>query len=390
MNWPPTYLQWFLIVALPLMGVVYAFLGGIKLALADRLQLDESKVGGLVAGFGMMVGPTIMACGFLTDSLGCKWVFIPGAIAVVVALVILSTTRSYRAAVIGVLLLGAGWSATINVGNVLMGEAGDPQKLTQRMQFSDFLFGLGALLTPVLINFLLGRTNFTKAVLILAVISAIPIVMGLPASMQTAAAASGAAKGTLGDLFSGRVFWMTSLAFLFYVPLESSVAGWATTIVSRHAPKDDADTARLASISLMAFWFCFTGSRLLVAVLGIEQGREIMLVSLSLASAAVIFGIVFLPGKYVAMGLVIAAGLIFGPIFPVLISKILATAPQGVEGRAVGFFFAFGSVGWTFIPKLIGHVATKTNIQRGFLVAGASSAVFVAFVLVEHFLGAPH
>jgi len=67
---------------------------------------------------------------------------------------------------------------------------------------------------------------------------------------------------------------------------------------------------------------------------------------------------------------------------------VLATAPEGVEGRAVGFFFAFGSVGWTFIPQLIGRVASRTNIQRGFLVAGASSAVFVVLVLVEHFLGA--
>lgn len=385
MNWPPTYLQWFLIIALPLMGVVYAFLGGIKLALAERLQLDESKVGGLVAGFGMMVGPTILACGFLTDSIGRKWVFLPGAAAVVVALLLISTTRSYRSAILGVLLLGAGWSATINVGNVLMGEAGDPAKLTQRMQFTDFLFGLGAFLTPMLIGFLLGRTGYTRAVVLLAAISAIPIVMGFAAPMETTAAA-GSAKGTLADLFSGRVFWMASLAFLFYVPLESSVAGWATTIVSRQAPKDDPETARLASIGLTAFWLCFTGSRLLVAVLGIEEGREIMLICLSLASAAVIFGIVFLPGRGVALGLVVAAGLIFGPIFPVLISKIISTAPPGVEGRAVGFFFAFGSVGWTFIPRLIGHVATRTNIQRGFLVAGASSVVFVAFVLVEHFL----
>src|SRR5437773_4847535 len=104
MNWPPTYLQWFLMVGLPLMGLVYAFLGGIKLALAERLQLDEGKVGGLVAGFGMMVGPTILACGFLTDSLGRKWVFLPGAAAVVVALLILASTRSYRSAVVGVLL----------------------------------------------------------------------------------------------------------------------------------------------------------------------------------------------------------------------------------------------------------------------------------------------
>jgi fucose permease len=384
MNWPPTYLQWFLIVALPLMGLVYAFLGGIKLALAERLKLDEARVGGLVAGFGMMVGPTILACGFLSDSIGRKWVFLPGAVIVVIALLILASTRNYRSAVMGVLLLGAGWSATINVGNVVMGEAGDPMKVTQRMQFADFLFGLGAFLTPMVIGLLVAKTGYSRGVVLLAALSAIPIIMGLGAPMESAAS-DGGPRGTLGDLFSGRVFWMTSLAFLFYVPLESSVAGWATTIVSSHEPAG-APTSRLASISLMSFWLCFTGSRLLVALLGIEEGREIMLVCLSLACVAVILGIAFLPGQWTAVGLVVAAGLIFGPIFPVLISKVISTAPKGVAGRAVGFFFAFGSVGWTFIPRLIGHVATKSNIRRGFMVAGASSAVFVVFVLVEHFL----
>ena len=88
-------------------------------------------------------------------------------------------------------------------------------------------------------------------------------------------------------------------------------------------------------------------------------------------------------GQWTAVGLVVAAGLVFGPIFPVLISKVISTAPPGVGGRAVGFFFAFGSVGWTFIPRLIGRVASRSNIQRGFMVAGASSAVFLGFVVIQ-------
>jgi fucose permease len=328
-----------------------------------------------------MVGPTILACGFLTDAIGRKWVFIPGAALVVVALLVLATTRTYRGAAIGSLLLGAGWSATINVGNVLMGEAGDPAKMTQRMQFTDFLFGLGAFLTPMIIGVLLRKAGYSRTISILAGLSAIPILMGLAAGMDTAQAA-GKVEGTLGQLFSSKIFWMTSLAFLFYVPLESSVAGWATTIVTRQA-QQGVDSGKLASLSLMVFWLCFTGSRLVVAIAGIEKGREVMLVCLSLAAAAVIFGIVFLPGQWTALGLIIAAGLVFGPTFPILIAKILSAAPKGVEGRAVGFFFAFGSVGWTFIPRLIGRVAARSNIQRGFLVAGASSAIFVGLVLVQ-------
>lgn len=387
MNFPPTYLQWFLIVGLPLMGLVYAFLGGIKLSLTERLKLDEGKVGGLVAGFGMMVGPTILACGFLTDAFGRKPVFLAGAALVVVALFLFASATTYRGALVGVLLLGAGWSATINVANVLMQVAAAPGKLTQAMQFGDFLFGFGAFATPMVLALLLVRMGFAGGVRLLAIVSIVPVVMGFFAAMDpsvapAAAGAPPAAQAGLKELFAGRLFWLTSLAFLFYVPLESSVAGWATTIVTRHAPQDPG-TARMASMSLMAFWLCFTGSRLLVALLGIEEGRDALLMGLTFASVAVILGIVFLPGRWTAVGLVVAAGLIFGPIFPILISKVLGSAPKGVEGRAVGFFFAFGSVGWTFIPALIGRVASRTNIQRGFLVAAASSAVFLAFVLIE-------
>jgi fucose permease len=250
------------------------------------------------------------------------------------------------------------------------------------MQFFDFLFGFGALATPMVIGMLLPRLGYSGAIRILAVVSMVPLIMSFFAPMETSGGSAG--SGTLQELFTGSVFWLTSLAFLFYVPLESSVAGWATTIVSRQSSPDSA-SSRLAGFSLMAFWLCFTGSRLLVALSGIEKGRDLLLVALSIASVAVILGIVFLSGRWTAVSLIIVAGLVFGPIFPILISKMLGTAPKGVEGRAVGFFFAFGSVGWTLIPRLIGNVASRTNIQRGFLVAAASGAIFMAIVLAQHF-----
>jgi len=58
----PTYLQIFLTASLPIMGLAYALVGGLKLSLVDRLQIDEGKVGRLVGGFGTMFGPTILLC----------------------------------------------------------------------------------------------------------------------------------------------------------------------------------------------------------------------------------------------------------------------------------------------------------------------------------------
>ena len=39
----PTFLQIFLTASLPIMGLAYALVGGLKLSLVDRLQIDEGK-----------------------------------------------------------------------------------------------------------------------------------------------------------------------------------------------------------------------------------------------------------------------------------------------------------------------------------------------------------
>src|SRR5438874_8433903 len=109
-----------MVVSLPTTGMCYAVLGALKLPLAERLQMNEAKVGGLVSSFGFMVGPIILICGFLADALGRKGVWLGGSILVASSLILLSRTQKYSVAVIAVLMLSAGWAAMINVANVLM------------------------------------------------------------------------------------------------------------------------------------------------------------------------------------------------------------------------------------------------------------------------------
>ena len=67
-----------------------------------------------------MFGPTILLCGFLTDALGrraCGWrARSPSRRAIL----IFALTRTYRGALVAVVLLGIGWAAQVNVSNVLM------------------------------------------------------------------------------------------------------------------------------------------------------------------------------------------------------------------------------------------------------------------------------
>ena len=404
----PTYLQIFLTASLPIMGLAYALVGGLKLSLVERLQIDEGKVGRLVGGFGTMFGPTILLSGFLTDAVGRKGVWLAGSIAVAASILIFARTRTYRSALVAVVLLGIGWAAQVNVSNVLMRVAvpadGPREQLVWATNFFDFVFGFGAFVTPMVLAVILRRLGYSKGLVLLATIATLPVVLGIFAEMHPppvasqvlAAPAANALAPTSGStaLLASPLFWVLGFAFLFFVPLETSSAGWATTLVLRQTPSDvpDARAKRFAAMTLSGFWLGFTGSRLIVSILGAtgvltrllgKSNEQALLEALGGACVLVMLALVFVRGRVATSLTILLAGLACGPVFPTLMAAVLLSVQPDTMGRAVGFFFSFASVGWTVIPMLIGHVARKTSIQRGFLVAAASGAVFLTLIVIR-------
>jgi MFS family permease len=401
----PTYLQLFLTASLPIMGLAYALVGGLKLSLVDRLQIDEAKVGRLVGGFGTMFGPTILLCGFLTDAVGRKGVWVAGSVAVAAAILILARTRTYRGALVAVVLLGVGWAAQVNVSNVLMRVAVPADRPREQLvwatNFFDFAFGFGAFITPMVLAAILRRLGYARGLLMLSAAATVPAVLGIFAEMHppvaaaavadasTAAAASGSAA-----LLTSPVFWVLGFAFLFFVPLETSSAGWATTLVLRQTPPQvaGAPAARFAAMTLSGFWLGFTGSRLIASVLGAtgvltallgRTNEQALLVGLGASCVVLMLALAFVRGRAATAATILLAGLACGPVFPTMMAVVLLSVQPDTMGRAVGFFFFFASVGWTVVPMIIGIVARKTNIQRGFLVAAASGAVFLTLIVIR-------
>ena len=401
----PTYLQVFLTISLPIMGLAYALVGGLKLSLAERLGLDEGKVGRLVGGFGTMFGPTIVLCGFLADAVGRQGVWLAGSAAVAEAILIFARTRTYRGALVAVVLLGIGWAAQVNVSNVLMRvavPADQPREtLIWATNFFDFAFGFGALATPMILALVLRRLGYSNGLVALACLATLPLVLGAFADMHPPAAAAPVTdsaapppSGGTAALLSSPGFWLLGFAFLFFVPLETSVAGWATTLVQRQIPPTvpPERAARIAAWTLSGFWFGFTGSRLVVSVLGAfgvmttilgSHNEQALLVAMGIISVALMLTLAVVRGQAATSATVLLAGVACGPVFPTMMAVVLLSVPPDTMGRAVGFFFFFASVGWTVVPMIIGAVARRTNIQKGFYVAAASAVLFLTLVVVR-------
>jgi fucose permease len=123
------------------------------------------------------------------------------------------------------------------------------------------------------------------------------------------------------------------------------------------------------------FWLSFMGSRLVTA-LTLPPGAGPVLV-IALAALCIVFtlGIAFSRSAALTCTMVVAAGLILGPIFPTLIAMLLGHVEKPLHGRAVGLFFCIGGIGWTAIPLLIGWYAKRTSVQRAFLIATLCAAL---------------
>lgn len=397
---PMTLLQVFLFVALPITGMAYAILGSIKLPLTERLKMDEARVGGLISAFGFMVGPVIFLAGFLADTLGRQGVILGGSVLVGVSLLILGRTTQYRWAVLAVTLLSAGWAAMINVANALIFLA--YQNIFMATNLLNFMFGVGAFLTPLVLGWMIRRFELPRSLMIFAVLSMVPALMAPAVNMQSAAGAVGSFG--FGRLVQDPVMWLCALTLMFWVPLESCTAIWTTTFVSKLSPpaEPEARGQRLASWTLSGFWLCFMGSRLLAALLlqgdaagqGGNQAAQIAhgmlvarqtLIALAFLCLVWVLLIVFSRSRRLTIAVILLAGLTFGPFFPSLMAILLSHFPSEVHGRAVGVLFGTASIGWTIIPMLVGNLAKRTTVQRSFLIIAGSTALLLGLTIVHYF-----
>ena len=391
------------VAALSIAGMCHALLGSIKVPLARQLEIDESRVGGLVSVFGFTLIPMAFAAGIVADSWGRDLVITAGCVLLILSVLVLAHLKSYAMAVLSVLLLGTGWSALVNVLNATQGPSFlaeaeiSKQNLPFAMNLGDFVFGLGAFVMPMLVTLSLRRVGLKKTFLFFASLIVVPLVLsmnldvdgfveqfaGIMKAAESEAAAPAAAAAELGfaDLLTDQFVILCCLAFFFHVPVEACVATWATTLMINRGVRE-----RSATFLLSAFWLTFTVSRL-IAALTIPAGTDhSVVIGLAAIMLMVILGLVASRGKLSTSSLVIAAGLILGPIFPILIAFLVGHVDVSVQGRAIGLFFCIGGIGWAAIPFVVGKIADRVGLQKSFLVvAGCSSGVIVMCTLLYLF-----
>ena len=179
-------------------------------------------------------------------------------------------------------------------------------------------------------------------------------------------------------LLNDSIVILCCLAFFFHVPVEACVGAWATTLMIDRGTSESKATGLLS-----LFWLTFTVSRL-IAALGLPEGsHEKAIIGFAVVLLCVMLGLIYSTKANMTNMLVITAGLILGPIFPILIAFLVAHVDVGIQGRAIGLFFCIGGIGWALVPFLVGKQADKSGLQKSFyIVAGCVVGLIVTSVLL--------
>ncbi|MBW7997398.1 MAG: MFS transporter [Candidatus Glassbacteria bacterium] len=359
------------------LGIVFSLIGAVKLKLAEKLGIDDAKVGGLISTLMFTSIFVVLFIGPLVDAWGHKPFAILGFLLSGVAILMLGMARSYGAAVVACILLGVGGMCVNTVGNTLLSIVlFEGRNAPAALNLGNMFFGLGAFFTPFLAIFLIQRIGLQKTVSIIALVVLVGIAFGLVAGypeLSPGGFSLGQAFALLGNSF----VLVAALALFCYVGLEVSMGGWITTYLTSLGYSEGR-----ASGLLSAFWISIMISRLVSAMAVTPENGALVVTVLALV-ATVSIGIMATTRSAGMAGVaVVVTGLAFGPIFPSVVGVTFSKVAQELQGSVFAIIFAIGLLGATILPAWMGMLSKGRSIQKSMVVAAGFAVMLTVIAVV--------
>jgi fucose permease len=271
-------------------------------------------------------------------------------------------------------LIGVGIGLSVTATNLQVGR--DPGRhRARRLSVVNLFWGAGAVACPPIIASAERSGHLLLALLLLGAVAA-GLSVAIALLMSRVPEENGLRPRTsLAVDLRPLVFF--ALFLFLYVGTENAVGGWITTYTHRF----NGMSLERASLMASLYWLALLGGRGLGSLaLRVLPERKVLFAGLLLALAAVIL---FLnphrAGLVVAE--VVGAGVGFGPLFPIVISRMLARVN---DARRTGWVFALSASGGAALPWLTGQLSTQTGSLRvGFLVPCVSLMAILALATME-------
>ena len=316
---------------------------------------------------------------FLQGRVHKMWLILLGSALQALMLLLTGLSGSFTMLLLVCALLGAGNNFTDSCCNSYIVDL-HPSDNSKYLNLLHGFFGIGGLITPLLITWILNSSGWRRSYTIAAVICAVIIlIFGLIAGRRyrhVEGVSESSEKPITGEMFRGYITNRRNLMLLagtiFYAASQLGLINWIVRYISVRFGAAD-----LGSIGMSAYWICAALCRMFCSKLPFKPHK--MLVAGAIG-AGLFHAVGVLSGSAIIMiicsGLV---GLVSGLCIPVLVSE----AAIGNEDRtalSTSALFLLMGLSRMLMPLLMGAVAANSIIISMLLPAGAAliSALFCA------------
>lgn len=264
-------------------------------------------------------------------------------------------------ALAGVLGLGAG---TIDAGVNTYAAVAHGARVLNWMHAA---FGLGAAVGPLLMTAIIGSGlawNIGYAAVGLAQLGLAGAYWRTrrlyvrPRHQAPAVAHPQPANASLRALLGQPLALLSMALFFVYVGLEAGSGQWAFSLftLSRGTP------VTIAGVLVSAYWASLTAGRVLFGVLVSHVSSEHILRACMLITVLAA-GLIWLNVPLVSWLALAVLGLVYAPVFPVLIADTPARFGASQTANAVGLQVAAAVAGGAALPGLIGVLAARMSLE---------------------------
>ncbi|HEX6278839.1 MAG TPA: MFS transporter [Pyrinomonadaceae bacterium] len=358
-----------------LSGIATVIIGQVLPYLAARFDLNDLQLGYFFpAQFAGSITGTI-----LTNWLGKQGRLVPASVAgglLMAAGVAMLNFGSHEFVLAAFLVNGLGIGLTLPAINVLILER-DPDNSASNLNFLNFFWGVGAIVSKPLTDFTAVGTDLT----ITTVIIAAPLLI-LSLAMQFAPSSAEArvkkrdeTSGKLEPIWTNPLAWAIAVFGFIHVGFESGMGGWLTTYAQRI---EGPSGAQLVTPTFLFFLFFVIGRGVAPLFFRYLDENKVIFISLLVILAGLALILTATATVQLSIGAVLC-GFGTSSIFPTNVSRFSKAFGHEAMRRATPLFLA-GTLGATAVTWLIGFLSERFGDLRSGMYVLAASVVLLIFI----------
>jgi fucose permease len=377
------------ILSILVYGVIAAMLGTIMPTFTDLFKLTGEQNGNIALAQGLGLVIASISVGPLIDKRGKKIALLGGLILITGALAGLPTAGGATHLMVLYFVLGLGGGIIVTGANALASDV-DESRRASTLNFLNLFFGLGGLLTPLIVaNFFNGDASTKLKICYLgAGLGVIALIANIAAKIPPPTGERSFKMSEVGGIVTRPVLYMLALFLFLYVACEVGVWNWlASYLISRNIPE-----AKALNILSLGFALGLLIGRVAVSRILIRISSMNVTLAAAALMAATTFMMLQSSDATYAWIAVFCAGLAMAPVFPTTLAMVADAFPRGTA-TAMGIVITWGWGGLLISSPIIGAVAGQGNANLGtalLLLPAFSIAMVLVNLALRAMLAKPH